>query len=174
MNPDSMDHWFTTEVEPHRPAVRAWLLARFPTLPDVDNLVQESLARVCHARRAGPIHAPKALLFTAARNLALDLVRRQRLVHMEPITDEMTSFVLADDADTLAAIDKQDDLELLNRAIQSLPERCRQVLTLRTAYGLTQKQIAARLEVSESTVEKAMAAAIRGCAAFFAERKGPV
>jgi RNA polymerase sigma factor (sigma-70 family) len=86
----------------------------------------------------------------------------------------MTSFVLADDADTLAAIDKQDDLELLNRAIQSLPERCRQVLTLRTAYGLTQKQIAARLEVSESTVEKAMAAAIRGCAAFFAERKGPV
>lgn len=171
MNPDStgQEHWFLTEVEPHRPAVRAWLLARFPTVHDVDNLVQEALARVCQARRKGTIRAPRSLLFTTARNLALDLVRRQRIVHFEPITDAMASFVLADDTDVLAAIEKQENLELLNRAIQSLPERCRQVLTLRTAYGLTQKQIAARLVVSESTVEKAMAQAIRGCTVFFGE-----
>jgi RNA polymerase sigma-70 factor (ECF subfamily) len=143
-------------------------MARFSTLPDVDNIVQEALTRVFHARATGPIGSPRALLFTTARNLALDTVRRQRVVQFEPITEAMTSFVLADEHDVLANVSKQEELELLTRAIQSLPERCRQVLTLRTAYGLTQKQIALRLQVSESTVEKSMAQAIRGCALFFA------
>ncbi len=174
MNPEraECDLWFTTEVEPHRPSVRAWLLARFPTLPDVDNVVQEALARVVRARLVGTIRSPRALLFTTARNLALDTVRRQQIIHFEPITEHLTSFVLADDSDVLANVTKQEELELLTRAIQSLPERCRQVLTLRTAYGFGQKQIAEKLNVSESTVEKLMAQAIRGCAAFFETGKG--
>lgn len=169
MNPNrtTPDQWFVTELEPHRPAVRAWLIARFPTLPDADNIVQEALMRVFKARVRGPIGSPRALFFTTARNLALDAVRRQRIVQLEPITEAMASLVLADEQDVLATVSKQEELEVLTRAIQSLPERCRQVLTLRSAYGFTQKQIAARLEVSESTVEKAMAQAIRGCARFF-------
>lgn len=159
--------WFATEVQPHRPALRAWLLARFPTLPDVDDIVQESLARLVQAREVSPIRSAKALLFTTARHLALDAVRRQRVVAFEPITDETDPTVLTDAADVVASVAKQQELELLTKAIQSLPERVRQILTLRTAYGLTQKQIAEKLAVSESTVEKQMAAGIRQCAAFF-------
>ena len=170
MDPKAAEHerWFVNEVEPQRSAVHAWLMARFPTLPDVDNVVQESMARVFRARLKGPIAAPRAHLVTTARNLALDIVRRQRVVQMDPLTEVTESFVSADDQDVPTLVTKQEDLELLTRAIRTLPERCRQVLTLRTAYGLTQKQIAARLDVSESTVEKAMAQAIRGCAAYFA------
>jgi RNA polymerase sigma factor (sigma-70 family) len=160
--------WFATEVQPHRPALRAWLLARFPTLPDVDDLVQESLARMLRAREAGPIGSARALLFTTARNLALDAVRRQRVVRFEQITDETPPSVLADGIDVFESVSKQQELELLTKAIQSLPERCRQVFTLRTAYGLTQKQIADRLGVSLSTVEKQMTQGIRLCAEFFA------
>jgi len=160
--------WFATEVQPHRPALRAWLLARFPTLPDVDDLVQESLVRMFKAHESGPILSTKALLFTTARNLALDAVRRQKVVAFEPITEIADSSVLADGADVVATVGKQQELELLTRAIQSLPDRLRQVFTLRTAYGLTQKQIAGRLGVSESTVEKSMAQGIRQCAEFFA------
>lgn len=160
--------WFATEVQPHRPALRAWLLARFPTLPDVDDIVQESLARMVQAREVSPIRSTKALLFTTARHLALDAVRRQRVVAFEPITDDTDPTVLTDAADVVASVAKQQELELLTKAIQSLPERVRQILTLRTAYGLTQKQIAEKLAVSESTVEKQIAAGIRQCAAFFA------
>lgn len=160
--------WFATEVQPHRPALRAWLLARFPTLPDVDDLVQESLARLMQAHAAGPIRSARALLFATARNLALDAVRRQRVVAFEPITEETDPAVLMDTTDIVASVAKQQELELLTKAIQSLPERVRQIFTLRTAYGLTQKQIAEKLAVSESTVEKQMAAGIRQCAAFFA------
>jgi RNA polymerase sigma factor (sigma-70 family) len=167
-SPTEQARWFATEVQPHRPALRAWLLARFPTLPDVDDLVQESLARVLRAREGGPIGSARALLFTTARNLAVDAVRRQRVVRFEPITEDTSPFVLADSTDVIETISKQQELELLTRAIQSLPERVRQVFTLRTAYGLTQKQIAARLEVSLSTVEKQMTQGIRLCAEFFA------
>ena len=148
--------------------MRAWLLARFPTLSDVDDLVQESFARMLQARETGPIRSARALLFTTARNLALDAVRRQRVVAFEPITDDPDSPVLADSTDVIATVSKQQELELLTKAIQSLPERSRQIFTLRTAYGLTQRQIAEKMGVSESTVEKLMAQGIRLCAEFFA------
>lgn len=167
-DPVNSARWFATEVQPHRPALRAWLLARFPTLPDVDDLVQDAFARVLRARDASPIRSTRALLFATARNLALDSVRRQQVVRFEPITDETDSSVLIDTADVFATVSKQQELELLTQAIQSMPERCRQIFTLRTAYGLTQKQIATRLAVSESTVEKQMAHGIRLCAEFFA------
>ncbi|MBI2497428.1 MAG: RNA polymerase subunit sigma-24, partial [Opitutae bacterium] len=38
--------WFAEEVQPHEPALRAWLRNRFPTLVDPDDLVQESYARL--------------------------------------------------------------------------------------------------------------------------------
>lgn len=165
--------WFATEVQPHRPALRAWLLARFPTLPDVDDIVQESLVRVTQARETSVIRSARALLFTTARNLALDAVRRQRVVCFEPLTAELDSSVLAEGADVVASVSKQQELELLTQAIQTLPDRVRQIFTLRTAYGLTQRQIAQKLGVSESTVEKQMAAGIRACAAFFARTHRP-
>ena len=162
--------WYLSEVQPHRPALRAWLLARFPTLPDVDDIVQESCARVLQAREATVVRSTRALLFVTARNLALDGVRRQRIAAFEPITEDADSSVFEDSHDVVAAVSKQQELELLTLAIQSLPARSRQVLTLRTAYGFTPAQIAAKLGVSLSTVEKEMAKSIRACAAFFAAR----
>lgn len=170
MNPANAESvlWYVTELQPHRQALRAWLLARFPTLPDIDDLVQESVARVVRARETSPIHSARALLFATARNLALDTVRRQQVVAFEPITDDTDLSVLADDDDVVATVCRQQELEILTRAIQALPRRCRQIFTLRTAYGLTAKKIAETLRVSESTVEKEMAHGIRLCAAYFA------
>ena len=160
--------WFATEVQPHRPALRAWLLARFSTVTDVDDIVSETCARVLQARGLGAISSTRALLFTTARHLAIDAVRRQRVVKFEPITEETPSSVLADETDVAATINKQQELELLTRAIQTLPDRCRRIFTLRTAYGLSQQQIAEELKVSLSTVEKQMALGVKLCAEFFA------
>lgn len=160
--------WFVTEVQPHRPALRAWLLARFPTLPDVDDVVQEAFVRLLRARDVTPVRSVRALLYVTARNLALDAVRRQKVVHFESITEETSSSVVDDQGDVLVALNQQQELELLTQAIQSLPDRCRQVMTLRTSYGYTARQIAGHLGVSESTVNKELAQGIQLCAAFFA------
>jgi DNA-directed RNA polymerase specialized sigma24 family protein len=50
--------------------------------------------------------------------------------------------------------------------LQSLPERARQVFTLRRVYSLSLKEIAAQLGLSEKTVEAHISLALRRCADF--------
>jgi RNA polymerase sigma-70 factor (ECF subfamily) len=71
------------------------------------------------------------------------------------------------------SVTRAEDIQLLVQAIQSLPERCRQVFTLRKIYGLSQKEIAVRLGISEHTVEAQGTVGIRKCAEFF-HRHGDV
>jgi len=61
----------------------------------------------------------------------------------------------------------------LRRAISTLPERCRQVVTLRMAYGLSQREIAQRLGITENTVERQMGKGFRRCTEFFAQHGLP-
>src|SRR5262249_25074496 len=77
MPPSEHAQWFAEEVQPHEPALRAYLQGRFPSLNEWDDIIQESYARVLKAKGAGTINYPKALLFTTARNAALDLFRRR-------------------------------------------------------------------------------------------------
>ncbi|MBL9212649.1 MAG: RNA polymerase sigma factor [Opitutaceae bacterium] len=171
MNPSHPEssQWYLTEVQPHREALRTWLVARFPTLPDVDDLMQETIVRVMRAQESGGVRSARALLFATARNLALDALRRQKVVHYVPMAGLDASAAFSDESNVVASVAQQEELELLTRIIQSLPDRCRQIFTLRTAYGLTQQQIADRLGVSLSTVEKQTALGIQLCAKAFAE-----
>jgi RNA polymerase sigma factor (sigma-70 family) len=162
------DRWFTEEVLPHEAALRGWLRARYPMLHDIDDLVQESYGRVLRARAAAPIDSVKAFLFATARNLAFDHFRRHQIVGIDSLAEIEELSVLEDVPGVSETVGKQQELELLTQAIQSLPARCRQVLTLRKIYGLSQKQIAAELGISEHTVEAQVGNGVRRCAEFLA------
>ena len=157
------------ELLQHAPMLRAYLAGRFPSIADIDNLVEESIVRVLRAHEAGGVISTKGLLFSTARHLALDQVRRQRVVSFEPMTEAADSYVFTDGTDIVETVSKKQEFEILTQAIQSLPKRCRQVVTLRTAYGLSQKQIADKLGISVNTVEKQMCIGIRKCTAYFAQ-----
>jgi len=64
-------------VQPHEPALRRWLGARFPSLTERDDLVQESFLRLWRARAGRPIAHVRAFLFATARNLALNHLRHR-------------------------------------------------------------------------------------------------
>ena len=166
--PSNPDRWFNEEVLPHGPALRAWLHARYPSLTDVDDLVQESYARVLRVRTMTPIRSVKALLFTTARNLANDHFRRRQIAIVDPIAEIDELSVLEETPGVSETVSRQQELELLTQAIQSLPARCRQVLTLRKIYGLSQKEIAAELGIAEHTVEAQVGIGVRRCAEFLA------
>ena len=119
------------------------------------------------------VTAGKAFLFATARNLAVDLVRRRQTLGLEPLAERERLSVLEDVPGVSETVGHQQELELLTQAIQSLPERCRQVLTLRKIYGLSQKEIAAQLGISEHTVEAQVGNGVRKCAAFLAQRGLP-
>jgi RNA polymerase sigma factor, sigma-70 family len=167
-NTPEFDRWFQEEVQVHQDALRAWLRARFPDVIDVDNLVQETLARVWRAHEEHPVSSPRALLYTTAHHLAVDQLRRQKVVRIEALTELTDLPVYEENLSPAESTALNQELELLTRAIQSLPDKCRQVLTLRKIYGLSQKEIAAQLGISEHTVEAQVGNGMRRCAAYLA------
>jgi RNA polymerase sigma-70 factor (ECF subfamily) len=170
MSPYPDDAWFSAHVQPHDEALRAWLRVRFPALGDVDDVVQETYTRVLQLRARDPLreHAVKPLLFTTARNLVLDQLRRRQIVPMETLPDHDT-LTFADDSPGIGeAVSRRQELALLAEAIQSLPERCRRILTLRKIYGIPQREIAHQLGISEHTVEAQVGIGVRRCADYLA------
>ena len=165
--------WFNQEVEPHEPLLRGHLRRAFPSLPDVDDIVQESYFRLIQAKKAGPIHYVKAFLFATARNVALDLLRRKRIVPMENVTEIDRLSVIGEEAGVINSLVRQQELAFLADAIGALPERCRKVLTLRKLYGLSQREIAAQLGIAEHTVEVQVAKGMRRIAATLARHGLP-
>lgn len=172
VSPPNKEHtrWFAEEVQPHEPSLRSWLRGKFPSLPDIDDLVQESYARLIRAREAGRISYVKAFLFTTARNAALDIFRRRQVISIESVGDLAGLSVMEDRPDAAESANKQEELDLLAEAVRTLPDRCRQVLTLRLLYGLSHKQIAADLGISEHTVKAQLAKGMRRCSDYFSAR----
>lgn len=170
-DPDTA-RWFAEHVQPHEPMLRAWLQSRFGHRLTVDDIVQDAYVRVLNARGEGELHAPKAFLFATARNLALDHLRRHHVVRTGPLVESDLSNVLAEDGDVPEIVARNQELELLTEAIQTLPDRCRQVFTLRTVYGMTQRAIAEKLGISERTVAAQLGIGVAKCTEFMLRRTG--
>lgn len=172
-NPEESD-WFIRELQPHEAMLRAWLRSQFSAKSDVDDLVQEAFVRVLQAHAAGGVKAPKAFLFITARNLALMQLRRKKVAGEERLTEADLWSISDENADVPEAVARAQELELLTAAIQSLPTRCRQIVTLRKIYGMSQKEVAADLGIAEHTVEVQSAIALRKIGEYFArhERHG--
>lgn len=160
-----MDEWFARNVLPHEPDLRRWL-ARVAADLDQDDLVQETYAAL--AREWRSVRNPRGFMFTAARNLLIGRLRHKRIVNIVTIADLETLSVIDGQATGEQALVGREELSMLQQALAALPERCRQVLVLRKIEGLSQREVAARLGLSESTVEKHVSAGIRRCADWFA------
>lgn len=171
MPPDSeYAPWFAAHVQPHEAMLRAWLANRFGTRVPVDDVVQEAYVRVLRAHAAGELQAPKAFLFATARNLALDYLRRHHVSRTGSLVETDLSNVLDDHSDIPETVARNQELALLTEAIQTLPDRCRQVFTLRTVYGMTQREIGERLGISDRTVAAQLTIGTAKCTEFMLRR----
>lgn len=162
--------WFAEEVRPHEPGLRAWLRARFPALTDIDDVVHDAYMRLLRAKSEGRVGNTKPYLYTTARNAALDRFRHAQVVPMERITEMGALPVLDTERNGAEHASHDEELGLLAEAIRALPERCREVLVLRKLHGLSQREIAQRLGITENTVAAQAALGVRRCIEYFRER----
>lgn len=162
--------WFAGEVQPHARQLRCHLRGTFPTVRDVDDVVQESLLRLWRHHASTPIRSAKALLFVTARRIALNLLRKQRNSPFVHSGEHGGSGVLDDRPDAGEATLIQERIDLLADALMTLPPRCRESVVMHKIHGLTQREVAARLGVSERTVETHIRTGVARCRAFFRAR----
>lgn len=165
--------WFEAELRPHEPLLRAWLASQFPEGCDTDDIVQEAFVRVLRARAETEVRSPKAYLFVIARNLALMQLRHRQVAREDSLAEIDCSGILDEGVDIPQAVARTQELEMLTHAIQSLPTRCRQVLTLRKIYGLSQKETAAELGIAEHTVEIQTAIGLKKIGHYFQKHNAP-
>lgn len=162
--------WYREEVLAHRDAVRGHLQRLYPKVSDLDELVQEACVRVLDAHRRSPLQSGRAYLFATARNLAVSVLRRRQVAAIDSVAEMESLRVLDEGPSVPEMVGTNLEVQVLIEAIQSLPDRCRQVLTLRRIYGLSQKEIAARLGIAEHTVEAQLGKGMRRCTEFLRER----
>lgn len=163
--------WFSEEIQPHEPALRAYLRARFPTLQDVDDQIQETYARLFRAKENGRHGLNRAYLFVIARNAALDIFRRRKALPLVRLTDIDPLALAADQpVHTADDLDRQREFALLAAAVESLPERCREIFTLRRFHDWSHQEIAQALGVSENTVNAQLVIGMTRCRQFLRAR----
>lgn len=162
--------WFENEVHPHGSQLRAYLRNAYPSIGDVDDIVQESYLRIWKARAAQPIQSAKAFLFQVARRLAIDLVRRERASPIRHVSDLAALTVMDVGPGVAETVSRNEKIRLLADAIDALPGRCREIFILRRLQCIPQREVAARLGLSERTVEVQVYRGLRKCEEFLRER----
>ncbi|MDW7556324.1 sigma-70 family RNA polymerase sigma factor [Azospirillum brasilense] len=161
----------------HRGALVRLLARMVGSAATAEDLAQEAYLKVRAAERDRPVEYPAPFLFQTARNLALDHLRRERrnaVVVTQDITAEGMEEVAAPLPSPETAAGDRQRLARMETALAALSERQRRILLLNRMEGLSHAQIAERLEVSVSTVQKDLKTALLACLEVFArlDREG--
>ncbi len=153
--------WLARHVLPCEPRLRRWLSRRVALPHDVDDVVQEVYAVLAALPDVGHINEPGAYLFTTANSIVLQHLRRSRIVSIEALADADGRGIPDDGATPERLASSHQELRRVGRLIRQLPEKCREAFVLRRVEGLSQREIAARMRISENTVEKHICKGIR-------------
>lgn len=162
--------WFQQEVHAHDAQLKAYLRNSFPAVRDVEDVVQESYLRIWKAKAREPIRTAKAFLFKVARHLALDDVRRGRISPFEEVA-EIGGIPAAHDAPSAPELlSSAEKFQLLAEAIAELPPACRSAMLLCKVKGVTHREAARQLGISERTVDEQIHRGIKRLGHLLRER----
>jgi RNA polymerase sigma-70 factor (ECF subfamily) len=153
--------WLALNVLPHEPMIRGKLRLLGCDDLDVDDIVQEMYARILSVPSLETIDYPKQYALLTAKAVIIDYVRRKRVVSIS-YTGALESFnIPAIEPDGEHSLEIREEFAAVTDALSQLPEAWRKTLILRRVQGLSQREVAAHLGVSEKAVEKYMANAAR-------------
>jgi len=137
--------------------LRRFVLARVANRHDAEDVIQDAYLRVLLYSADNVVESWDRLLFSTARNLAVDSRRRRKA--REKGTAQCAVLAAEDWPASDEVVDARQRLNSVQAAIAALPERCREVFLMHRIDGQSYSEIARIRGISVSAVEKHIARA---------------
>ncbi len=152
--------WVGSEVLPHEAALRA-RLRRSLAHDDVEDVIQEAYCRISRLDDVSHIRSGRAYLFTTARMLVVERIRRSRVVQIEALAEIDSLPVFGEEPSPERIAGGRRELARVRALIDALPERCRRIFQLRKVDGLSQREVAVAMGLPEHIVENDVAKGLK-------------
>lgn len=144
--------WVGSEILPHEADCRAWL-RRTLNPDDLEDVIQEAYCRIAGLSEVSHIGSGRAYLFTTARMVVLERIRRSRIVSIETVAEFEQLDIGVDEPSPERIVAGHRELRRVQQLIERLPRRCGRIFKLRKIEGLSQREVAKLMKVAEHTVE---------------------
>lgn len=154
------------------PLLLGFLRRHWRARDEIPDLLQETYVRVYDAARKEVPKSVRGFVFTTARNLLIDRLRRMNVVLIDTIASFDDLNVIDDVPSPEQQTSARQELSRLQNALDSLPPRCRQIVIWRKIQNMPQREIAQRLGVSEGVVESQVARAMDLLIAAMEDQRG--
>lgn len=165
MTAPELEAWFVREVLPLEATLMHYLRHHWRNQSEIADLRQEVYMRVCEAANTELPHPPaKPFVFAIARNLLIDRIRRQQIVPIDAVSDLDALNIALDQPGPDRHVIARDQLRKVQEALDRLPPRCREAVWLKKVEGLSMREIAQRMGISENTVDRHLSDGARALA----------
>lgn len=130
---------------------------------DIEDLTQETIMRALEAEKRTEIKEPRRFLVGIAKNVARTELERRSKMTTSLLDDFSSDSYVSDEPLVDEIVDGRRRMHVFWEAVTTLPGQCQKVFVLKHVYGASHKEIAAKLGISVSTVEKHVALGLRRC-----------
>lgn len=144
--------WFIREVLPLESKLMNFLQKNWRNRSDIEDFRQEVYENVLEAAETKIPDQAKPFLFVTARNLLINRLQKDSIVSIEAMADLDALGIAADEPGPDRSAFARDLLRRLQSALDGLPPRCREAVTLKRVEGLSSREIAQRMGISEQSV----------------------
>ncbi|TRX73846.1 sigma-70 family RNA polymerase sigma factor [Pseudomonas mangiferae] len=145
----------------HHGWLQGWLRRRLGDRERAADIAHDTFLRLLVTRRLPGVGEGRRYLAQIARNLVIDQWRRQRIE--QAYLDSLSALPEPETPSLETRAIVIETLLLIDAMLDSMPARVREAFLLSQFEGLTYPQVAARLGVSLSSVQKYMTRAIQAC-----------
>ncbi|MFC3121377.1 RNA polymerase sigma factor [Agaribacter flavus] len=161
------NRFWATLIQSHDDSLREFLNRRNQNAADVGDIIQETYMRVVKIPPQS-VNNPQAYLFKTAANLSINNYKKvcsdennKKNIASKPSTSTQYNTVTSTTPEL--ELEAQRKRELMLEALKGLPQNCRAAFILHRFYPDTYLDIAKKLNVSVSMVEKYIAQAVLHC-----------
>lgn len=155
-----IDRWFLSYVLPYEARFLSVARRLLRNSHDAHDLVQEVFTRLFVMEGWAAIDNPRAYVLRMLKNLAIERIRRARIIEFRQLADIEAANLVDEGPDPFRSASARDQLQRIWAVLDKMPPEYRSVLIQRRLDDQPISEIARQMNMSVSTLEKRLARAI--------------